>query len=193
VASMASSRALWQVHGKYILGSLTDGIVIVDQHAAHERVRFEEVMDALAAEGSASQHLLVPLTLEVDPVEMDVFREASSMFSSLGFGVREFGANSLIVDAIPPELRHWEDGEAFRQVLGELAEEMVARSEDREAMAASMACHTSIRTGERLTAEEMETLVHRLLQAREPFICPHGRPTMVRIPLDELDRLFGRT
>lgn len=184
---------LLQVHNKYIVAPVRDGLVVIDQHAAHERVRFEEVLSALAEEDAASQHLLMPHTLEVSPVEMELFRETAHMFTQLGFGVREFGTTTLIVDSIPPELRNWGEGDLFHQILNELSEELEARSEVKEAMAASMACHSSIRTGERLDRQEMEVLTARLLRAREPFICPHGRPVMVRIELGELDRLFGRT
>jgi len=192
LGNLGSSQLL-QIHRKYIVATIRGGIALIDQHAAHERVRYEEVLDALAQEQTASQHLLMPHTLEVSPVEMGIFREAAGMFTQLGFGVREFGATSLIVDSIPPELRNWDDGEVFYRILTELSEELEARSEAREAMAASMACHTSIRTGERLGSQEMEVLIARLLQAREPFVCPHGRPVVVRVELGELDRLFGRT
>jgi len=192
LADIDLSRFL-QVHNKYIVAPIRDGVVVVDQHAAHERVRFEEVLDDLAEEEAATQHLLMPHTIEVSPVEMDVFREAAPLFTRLGIGVREFGPTTLMVDSIPPKLRNWGEGDIFYQILNDFSEELEARSEARDAMAASMACHTSIRAGERLGQQEMEVLISRLLQAREPFICPHGRPVMVRIELGELDRLFGRT
>ena len=187
-----SARA-WQIHDKYVLIPIRDGLLVVDQHVAHERVRFEEVEDALDSEGEASQHLLVPLTVSVNPVEMEAYRQAREQFERLGFGIREFGPGSLLVDAIPPGLRNWGDGDLFHQILSELIEELDARSEVRDAVAASMACHTSIRAGERLSTREMEKLVERLLNAREPFSCPHGRPILIKIPLRELDRLFHRT
>ena len=187
-----SARA-WQIHDKYVLIPIRDGLLVVDQHVAHERVRFEEVEDALDSEGEASQHLLVPLTVSVNPVEMEAYRQAREQFERLGFGIREFGPGSLLVDAIPPGLRNWGDGDLFHQILSELIEELDARSEVRDAVAASMACHTSIRAGERLSTLEMEKLVERLLNAREPFSCPHGRPILIKIPLRELDRLFHRT
>ncbi len=187
-----STRA-WQIHDKYVLIPIRDGLLVVDQHVAHERVRFEEVQDALDSEGVASQQLLIPLTVSVNPVEMEAFRQAREQFERLGFGVREFGPGSLLVDAIPPGLRHWGDGDLFLQILSELIEELDARSETRDAVAASMACHTSIRAGERLSASEMEKLVERLLDAREPFSCPHGRPILIKIHLREFDRLFHRT
>jgi DNA mismatch repair protein MutL len=192
-ARQAGRGDFWQIHDKYFLLPIRDGLLVVDQHAAHERVRYEEVQDMLAREGSASQQLLLPLTVDVSPVEMQAFQSSREMFSRLGFGVREFGPSTLIVEAIPPELRHWSNGDIFYQILSDLIDELEARSEAHDAMAASMACHTSIRAGERLDPQEMETLLTRLLSAREPFACPHGRPILVKIPLGEFDRLFHRT
>ena len=187
------STVSWQIHDKYVLIPIRDGLLVVDQHVAHERVRFEEVQDALETEGGASQQLLVPLTVTVSPVEMEAFLQARELFERLGFGVREFGPGSLLLDAIPPGLRHWGDGDLFHEILSDLIEELDVRLEVRDAVAASMACHTSIRAGERLSVPEMETLVRKLLNAREPFACPHGRPILIKILLQELDRLFHRT
>jgi DNA mismatch repair protein MutL len=189
----AQQARAWQSHDKYLLMPIRDGLLIVDQHAAHERVRYEEVQDMLEREASSSQQLLVPLTIEVSPVEMQAFQSSQDLFHRLGFGVREFGPSTLLIDAIPPELRNWGDGDIFYQILSDLIEELEARSEARDAMAASMACHTSIRTGDRLDAREMQALVHRLLTAREPFACPHGRPILIKIMLTEFDRMFHRT
>lgn len=189
---IGAAGEMWQVHDKYIITTITDGIAVIDQHVAHERVRYEEVLDLIAHEGATTQQLLIPLTLELDPVEMDTYREAHKQFESIGFGVREFGPQSLIVDSVPVDLRNWDDGKVFRQIVADLLEELEAQSEATTALAASMACHTSIRAGERLSAEEMGVLVQRLLKTKEPFVCPHGRPIIVRIPMNELDRLFGR-
>jgi len=190
---LAAAQGTFQIHNKYIAAPLAEGIALIDQHAAHERIRYEEVLDAMDAQGFGSQRLLVPLTVELDPVEMSIFRGAEGLFAQLGFEVRELGPRTLIVDTIPSELRNWEDGAVFHQILGTVAEELEARSEARDAMAAAMACHTSIRAGEPLSLEEMRTLVGRLLDTREPYVCPHGRPTVVRILLSEMDRMFRRT
>lgn len=191
--TQARRTGVWQTHDKYILLPIRDGILIVDQHAAHERVRYEEVQDLLASEGAQSQQLLMPLTVDINPVEMQTFRASEALFERLGFSVREFGPGTLIVEAIPPELRNWGDGDVFYQILSDLLEELEARSEARDAMAASMACHTSIRAGERLDGRDMQILVERLLKAREPFACPHGRPILIKIPFAEFDRMFERT
>ena len=191
---LRASRSMWQLHNKYLLAAIPDGLALIDQHVAHERIRYEEIIDCLEAEGGTSQQLLLPVTFDVTPVEMDVFKEASALLEKLGFSIREFGPESLIVDGIPTELTNWGDGEILRQILSDFQEDVVeAGHEGREALAASMACHSSIRAGEALAGEEMTTLVSRLLKTREPFNCPHGRPIILKIPLKEFDRLFGRT
>jgi DNA mismatch repair protein MutL len=192
LASARKSDKWWQFHDKYILLLVADGLLVIDQHAAHERVRFEEVLDILGQDPVVSQSLLMPLTVNVNPVEMAVYRQASDLFGRLGFDVREFGPATLLVEGLPPELRTWSEGDLFYELLSDLIEELDIRSEAREALAATMACHSSIRAGRRLAGAEIETLVQRLLRARNPFACPHGRPIIVRLPLTEFDRLFGR-
>ena len=191
--SVIGTCTLWQIHNKYIAAPTNDGIVIFDQHVAHERIRFEEVLNVLDQEQGASQQLLLPITVDASPVEMMAFQNARELFERIGFGAREFGNTSLIVDAIPSELRNWDDGTVFQDIISDLIDENEIRSSAQQAVAASMACHTSIRAGERLNQQEMQTLVRRLLHAQEPFSCPHGRPIAIKIRLNELDRLFGRT
>ena len=193
LSHLGLEAVLWQVHSKYILALIPDGLIVIDQHVAHERVRFEEVLDRMEAEGTSSQQLLFPIMVELSPVEMDAFAEARDHFEKIGFGIEAVGPKELRVKSVPAELKNWSDGEIFHSIISELLEEIEIRAHLREAVAASMACHTSIRAGERLSDEQMKTLIERLLQAREPFVCPHGRPIFVKIPLREFDKLFGRT
>lgn len=181
-----------QVHDKYLLLQLQDGIAVIDQHVAHERIRYEEALDRLQAEGTPSQQLLLPLTIHLSPVELEAARQSEDLLARLGFGIREFGPGTLLVDAIPTGLRNWQEGALFYKLVDELIQEKEVRDTLQEAMAASYACHTSIRAGERLVQSEMQELVERLLKAREPFVCPHGRPIIVKLSLRELDKLFGR-
>lgn len=181
-----------QVHDKYLLLQLQDGIAVVDQHVAHERIRFEEALDRFQAEGAPSQQLLMPLTIHLNAVELEAARQAQDLFSRLGFGIREFGPGTLLIDAIPAGLKNWQEGALVYKLIDELIQEKEIRDSLQEAMAASYACHTSIRAGERLVQAEMQELVERLLRAREPFVCPHGRPIIVKLSLRELDKLFGR-
>ena len=197
VAALGHIRAapfLWQLHNKYLVAPIPEGIALIDQHVAHERIRYEEVLGHLDSESAGSQQLLIPLNIDLTAVEMEVYREAEPLLQRVGFSIREFGRGSVIVDAIPVKLGNWSDGEILRQIIGDFQEDVVeARQQARESIAASVACHSSIRAGERLSQEEMVTLTSRLLGTREPFVCPHGRPIMIKIALAEIDRLFGRT
>ena len=190
---LGSTPAIWQTHNKYIFSSINDGVVIIDQHVAHERIRYEEALRCFAEQGVASQQLLFPLTANASSMEMEVVREARGLFERLGFGIRDFGPNTVIIDAIPTNLNEWGEGEIFFKIVNELLEEKEERNSLQEAMAASYACHTSIRAGQKLSAREMQEIIHQLLNAQEPFVCPHGRPIILKIPLKELDRMFGRT
>jgi DNA mismatch repair protein MutL len=190
---LEGANRILQVHDKYLLLQLQDGIAVIDQHVAHERIRFEEALDRFQAEGAASQQLLLPLTIHLNPVELEAARQAEGLLGRLGFGIREFGAGTLLIDAIPSGLKNWQEGALFYKLIDELIQEQAIRDTLQEAMAASYACHTSIRAGERLVQSEMQELVARLLKAREPFVCPHGRPIIVKLSLRDLDKLFGRT
>ena len=145
-----AAAALWQVHDKYILSLIGDGLLVIDQHVAHERVRFEEVLDTMEAEGVSSQQLLFPITVELSPVEMAAYTEARDHFAEVGFSIRVKTPGTLLVESVPAELKSWSDGEIFHSIVAELLEEIEVRPRLREAVAASMACHTSIRAGERL-------------------------------------------
>ena len=190
---LEGANKILQVHDKYLVVQIQDGVAVVDQHVAHERIRYEEALDRFQREGAGSQQLLLPLTIHLNPVEMAVARQAEDLLLRLGFGIREFGAGTLLVDAIPIGLKNWNEGALIYKLIDELIQEQEVRDSLQEAMAASYACHTSIRAGERLAQSEMQELLERLLKTREPFVCPHGRPIIVKLSLPELDKLFGRT
>ena len=190
---LSDDSQIWQVHRKYIMAPSSDGLMIVDQHVAHERIRYEEAIDCFETENVTSQQLLFPLTVGGDHTEMEAIRECQELLTKLGFGIRDFGPNSVIVDAVPANLNNWDDGALFHRIVSEILEEREIRDTLKEAVAASYACHSSIRAGDKLSESEMRVLVQRLLNTRKPNVCPHGRPIILRIPLTELDRHFERT
>ncbi len=189
---LAGPLPILQVHDKYLLLQLKDGVAVIDQHVAHERIRYEEALDRFQSEAAPGQQLLLPLTIHLNPVELEAARQAEDLLGRLGFGIREFGAGTLLIDAIPVGLKNWQEGALVYKLIDELIQEKEVRDSLQDAMAASYACHTSIRAGDRLVQAEMRELVEQLLRAREPFVCPHGRPIIVKLSLRELDRLFGR-
>lgn len=190
---LSHDSPVWQLHRKYIMAPSSDGIMVVDQHVAHERIRYEEALDCFETENGASQQLLFPFTVGGEHTEMEAIRESQDLLKKLGFGIRDFGPNSVIVDSIPANLSNWDDGALFHRIVAEILEEKEVRDTLKEAVAASYACHTSIRAGDKLSEKEMRILVQRLLNTRKPNVCPHGRPIIVLIPLTELDRHFERS
>jgi DNA mismatch repair protein MutL len=194
LTGLVDATVVWQLHRKYLVIPTEEGLLVVDQHVAHERVRYEEALDRLQTEATTSQQLLFPLTLTVNAVELEALRPAQSLLERLGFGIREFGASTFVVDSIPADMKGRGEGEVLYRIADDLIEEKRStESEIREALAASYACHTAIKAGEELAPPERRTLLARLAGTREPYLCPHGRPTILRIPIGELDRMFGRT
>ncbi|MDE2999420.1 MAG: DNA mismatch repair endonuclease MutL [Gemmatimonadota bacterium] len=193
---------VWQVHEKYVLAHIKNGLIFVDQHLAHQRMIYEQTLDCFESNAGSGQRLLFPVTLDFGLRQIHRVREAMPLLEAMGFGIRDFGGNTVVVDTIPVELKAWEDGRLLQEVVDELGERerqksvpvggQKAVSPLEHQLAAAYARHTAIRTGERLSAREMRALIDRLFATREPFICPQGRPVVVKMSLDELDRQFSR-
>ncbi len=193
---------VWQVHEKYVLAHIKNGLIFVDQHLAHQRMVYEQTLDCFESNAGLGQRLLFPVTLDFGLRQIHRVREAMPLLEAMGFGIRDFGGNTVVVDAIPVELKGWEDGRLLQEVVDELGERerqtsvpvggQKAVSPLEHRLAAAYARRTAIRTGERLSAKEMRALIDRLFATREPFVCPQGRPVVVKMSLDELDRQFNR-
>lgn len=183
---------VWQIQNKYLCSQIKEGLIIVDQQAAHERVNFETTLDHLDAdEGLAGQQLLIPLSVALSPVEKGVLDEVGDDLEKLGFAIRDFGPGTVLVEAIPAEMRKWEEGEGFRKILSDYLEDVDEIGKGlKERIAWSLSQNTSIRSGEKLNQEEMRSLLERLFKTSEPFVCPRGRPILVKIDSKEIDRLF---
>lgn len=183
---------LWQAHNKYIFAQVKNGIIIVDQHAAHERVLYEEALRNLSGERPRSQHLLFPAVLTLSPVEMRFLEESAPLLEALGFVIRVLGKDVVAVDAVPAGVGpRWRDGELFSEIVGELAEGGTGAGL-KEKLAAVYSCRAAIKAGEPLSPKQMQQLIDQLFATEQPFVCPHGRPTLIRVPLEDLDRQFGR-
>ncbi|HEV8120153.1 MAG TPA: DNA mismatch repair endonuclease MutL [Candidatus Polarisedimenticolia bacterium] len=187
-------RALAQFRDTYILAAAPDGLVIVDQHAAHERVLYERLLhDALLARVER-QRLLFPLVLEVAPPQRAAFEAEREAFETLGFALEAFGPGSLRVEEVPGLLPAAGAERLVRALLDELLDEQRPRApeEARHRIAALSACHAAVRANEPLPHAALERLMADLLLARAPMTCPHGRPTVLRLPIERLEREFGR-
>lgn len=190
----AEQSGVWQIHNKYIISQIRSGIMIVDQHVAHERVLYERAVDAIKRGLPMSQQLLFPLDLRVAPAEYALVREIRSKLAALGFDIVAEGGDRVTVNGVPNDVRAGQEGAILRELLDQYQEyQTIGMTEQLDLVAASFACRASIKAGDRLSAPEMLNLIEQLFSTSMPYVCPHGRPIVIRIDLGELDRRFGRT
>jgi DNA mismatch repair protein MutL len=184
----------YQIHETFILAPIKNGILLIDQHAAHERILFEQALEDIARGRSASQQLLFPAVIELSAVEKPVVLAGLSFFTAFGFELSDFGGNALSASAIPFFMRTSDVEPAVRSMVRYLLEEKERDvfKETAKRFAAAFACGAAIKAGQKLNQEEMNSLVNSLFAVKTPYTCPHGRPTLVRISLDELSRRFLR-
>ncbi len=183
-------RVVGQVMGNYILAEGPDALYIVDQHAAHERILFEK-LSRDSSEQLEVQGLLEPFSLDVTPPESAVLKTRLDYIKSLGFALEEFGSATYLVRAVPAVVAEGEWREALTEILDTLSSE--DKSRWREKIAASLACHSAVRSGKILSEKEMAALIRELEKTEVPMTCPHGRPTVIRMSKAELEKTFGRS
>lgn len=188
-------RVIGQSHQTYIVAEGPDGLYLIDQHAAHERVTYERVKARFDDNAIESQPLLEPATVDLAPGMMTTVHEHMEELNRVGWGVEEFGGNSLIVRSVPASLASRASGDGagrvFVAVLDELSEGGSGESW-RERMLASIACHSSVRAGQTLSPDECKNLIRQLEKTEHPNTCPHGRPTIVQLSVGDLEREFKR-
>jgi DNA mismatch repair protein MutL len=181
-----------QIKNSYVLAESDAEFYLVDQHAAHERVLYEEAKTRLEGEEPVAQKLLFPESAEVSPEEEELIDEHLEDIRRMGFDVRKFGRRTYVIEAVPAGIK-----ESLRKtILTELVDEVInTRSESPDMhhlLAAAYACKAAIKAGDKLSAEETRSLIDRLFKSRMPFACPHGRPTMIRLSWEEIERRFLR-
>ncbi len=186
--------AIAQLHGIYILAENADGLVLVDMHAAHERIGYEKLKAAHDGAGLRTQPLLVPASLAVSEREADVAEREAGTLARLGFEVQRSGPQSLLLRSVPALLAHGDVESLLRDVLADLREHGSTRRVDdtRDALLATMACHGAVRANRRLTLPEMNALLREMEATERSGQCNHGRPTWTRFSLAEMDRWFLR-
>ena len=186
--------ALAQFHDTYILSQTEDGIVIVDQHAAHERLVYERLKRQRETEGIAVQPLLVPEVVDLPPDHAEALVGASEELRSLGLKVEPFGEGAVVVREVPAVLAGGGIAKLVADLAADLAEQELplSLSERLDHVLATMACHHSVRAGRRLNREEMDALLREMERTPRSAQCNHGRPTYVKLSLDDVERLFER-
>ena len=183
-----------QLHETYVVAQTADGIVIVDQHAAHERLVYEKMKRALANGGIARQPLLIPEVVDLDPTEVVRIVSRAAELAELGLVIEAFGPDAVAVREVPANLGKLDLKGLVRDLADEIAEtgNALALKERLEEVAGTLACHTSVRAGRRLNAEEMNQLLRDMEATPHSGQCNHGRPTYVELKLADIERLFGR-
>ena len=192
-AGPQDDRLLWQLHEKYILTQIKSGLMVLDQNAAHERVLYEQALQSMENGMGLSQQLLFPHTVEFSAPDFELFKELIDDFRSLGFDVEPFSGRSVVIRGVPAEIRAGDERTVLRDILDQYkAYRQGLQIKGKENLAKSIARRSAIRPGVRLTTKEMRGLIDQLFDCEMPYACPHGRPTLIKIPIEELDKRFGR-
>ena len=189
--ALPSLRVVGQVKLTYIVAESPDGMYLVDQHAAHERVLFDRIVRRAAQRTPEVQPLLAPLTVELTPGQLEVLRNQFQFLAAYGFELEPFGENSYLLRAVPSLMTAQDPAEALTDVLDLVAFEGLLRQRE-DILAASIACHSAIRAGQSLTDPEMRALLEQLEATDNPHTCPHGRPTLLHFSAYNMEREFGR-
>ena len=184
-------RPIGQTHNLFVVTEGPQGIILVDQHAAHERVIYEQLL-VRRNEPMAKQVLLSPAVIELTPEQQIVLSENLSSFSALGYSLEPFGDQLLRVQAVPSATQWKDPNDSFLKILDDLSDQQRVPNKN-DPVAASSACHASVRAGQTLDMNEIRTLLRDLENCQNPHNCPHGRPTMIEISINDLFREFGRT
>lgn len=191
----APGPALLQLHNSFILAETRDGLIVIDQHAAHERIMYERIMARFESGTRDSQRLLFPFAIRLTQPELEMVESVSELLSKVGFEVQIFGKGTLLVQAVPSPHAHFDAERCIREMLQELvrgSDLMRAARNQHERVAMSFACKGAIKAGQKLAPEEMQDLFDQLFATELPYHDVHGRPTIVRLGLGELRRKFGR-
>ena len=189
--ALPALRVLGQVQATYIAAEGPEGMYLIDQHAAHERVMFERIKAEAAASMPQTQSLLEPLTIELNPRQQELLGAHQQIFAALGLLVEPFGGDVYILRGVPSVLANADPVKALVDMLDEMAQGGDVESwSDRAAY--SLACHAAVRAGKIMSHEEMTALTRQLEECQQPHTCPHGRPTIIHLSASHLEREFGR-
>jgi DNA mismatch repair protein MutL len=192
--AMPTFRIIGILHRLYVLMESTEGLVLMDQHAAHERVNFEKIRAAMEAGGVPSQRLLMPLMLQTSPRDADILKRNLDTLTRLGIEAEPFGPNTFKIEALPTFLKVDDPLAWLDQVIEELQSLSSKSSALRlgEDMIVMSACRHSVKANDKLSIPEVQGLLEDLFACEMPYCCPHGRPTLIQMSMGELERKFGR-
>lgn len=186
----------WQLHNAYVLFQVEDGLMMIDQHAAHERYLYEKIIHRIHGAPAPRQKLLFPIVVDIPPIiaqnTLELIEDNLEDIQRTGFTIRKFSGNSIVVDEIPAELEGWDGGQIFVEILSQLQDEFQETSDFRDSLAKSISCKAALKAGKPLGRREMITLINNLFACKVPYFCPHGRPLLIKFTLNELEKRFKR-
>ncbi len=194
IDDMSGKNSIWQFQRKYIMYQLENTLMIIDQHAAHERILYEQAVDRLNSNANLSQQLMIPLYIELNPVDFEVAKNIEGELKALGFDIELQSKRKIKVKGIPSDVKLGHEDKILQELIEEYKENDVKLNLDkRDNLAKSYACKHAIKAGDKLNPDEMLNLIDKLFYTQMPYVCPHGRPTVIKISMDELDKKFART
>ena len=193
IAQLPMLRVLGQILSTYIIAEGPDGLYLIDQHSAHERVLYEQLMAERASAQIVAQELIDPLALQLTPAQQAALAAHRAALTSVGFKFEEFGAQTILLRAVPAVMKKSDPRDALVRIIDELEQGEAPLEKSAEARLISSVCKSiAVKGGQVLSLEEMRELVRRLEQTTAPRTCPHGRPTMIQLNIGQLEREFGR-
>ncbi len=188
---ISTMRLIGRVHNTFYIAENELGMVIIDQHAAHERVMYEKFMEQLYEKKVQVQELLVPEEMEFSPAEMLTLKESTEHLENLGFLFEEFGRNTMLLRTVPMVLGRFADKEVIHEILANVNDKSSLDIKKEEKIIRS-ACRAAVKAHDIVHTQEMHTIMEQLQKCKQPFTCPHGRPTMIQMSIPELEKKFKR-
>ena len=190
--AMNPSSMVWQLHNRYIISQIKSGLAIIDQHVAHERILYERALEAFDKNPIFSQQLLFPQTLEFSAEDFSILEEFLPMVEKLGFIIKKFGKRTVVVEAVPADVRLGNEQKILTEMIQEYKINSYNNLDPRDNLAKSFSCKSAIKSGDPLNVDEMNSLIDQLFACKFPYVCPHGRPIIIQLSLEELDKRFMR-
>jgi DNA mismatch repair protein MutL len=186
----------WQLHQSYIFVQVEEGLMIIDQHAAHERIIYEKILHRIHGAPAQTQKLLFPIVIDLPPhlstTIPELISENLETFQKIGFSIKTFSGNSIVIDEIPVELEDWDGGDIFIEIIKQLEDELAETEDFRDSISKSVACKAAIKAGRKMGKKEMLALINDLFACEVPYYCPHGRPLIIKMPLSDFEKKFKR-
>ena len=186
-------RIIGQVFDTYWILQLEDKMYLLDQHAAHEKLLYETLLEKLRSGQHFTQRISPPVIVSLQPMEERRLEKYLPDFEKLGFEISSFGGREIALSAVPLDLPDLGSAEAFRELLDSLDEVRGMRLEKLLARCATISCKAAVKGNMRLSGAEVQELIRRLIKLEDPYHCPHGRPTMISMTKQEIEKRFGRT